>query len=110
MLIKDKVTGTNTILGVVSYGYECASYGKPGYYARVDSDQVLPWIVQVLAEDTCKQINRELNQTKFTFVLKNRSTVIKEIFKQTKNLSPNNKYFFHMRHVLLPLIFNVVFI
>ena len=34
------------VIGVVSFGFGCASQNTPGYYARVN--QVLPWIADVI--------------------------------------------------------------
>ena len=50
MLYRQHLTGRWVILGVVSFGYECATYGNPGYYARVN--RVVPWIRTVLRNTT----------------------------------------------------------
>ena len=42
LLFHDNKRDAYILLGTVSFGYQCAYPGKPGYYARVN--QVLPWI------------------------------------------------------------------
>ena len=40
--------GPATLVGIVSWGIECATINWPGYYARVN--QVLPWIQTVMSD------------------------------------------------------------
>ena len=46
LLYKDKETNTTVVAGIVSWGFDCATPGKPGFYARVN--QVLPWITETI--------------------------------------------------------------
>ena len=52
LLYKQKETGNTMVIGIVSFGFACASPDKPGYYSRVN--QVLPWIKDVMSNgSTC---------------------------------------------------------
>ena len=46
LLYYDKGMNATVVIGVVSFGFGCASPNTPGYYARVN--QVLPWITDVI--------------------------------------------------------------
>ena len=60
LLYKDKETGNTMIIGIVSFGFACASPDKPGYYSRVN--QVLPWINDVIRKNsTCPPKERNPN-------------------------------------------------
>ena len=62
MLYKQNDTRRWVVLGVVSFGYECATPEKPGYYARVS--RVVPWIRKILRESpACK--HEETTQSNF---------------------------------------------
>ena len=57
LLYKDKEAGKTMIIGIVSFGFACASPDKPGYYSRVN--QVLPWINDVIRKNsTCPPKDR----------------------------------------------------
>ena len=46
LLYKEKETNTTVVAGIVSWGFNCATPGKPGFYSRVN--QVLPWIKETI--------------------------------------------------------------
>ena len=62
MLYKQNDTRRWVVLGVVSFGYECAMPEKPGYYAKVS--RVVPWIRKILRESPACQ-HEETTQNNF---------------------------------------------
>ena len=52
LLYYDEGMNATVVIGIVSFGFGCASQYTPGYYARVN--QVLPWITDVInTSDKC---------------------------------------------------------
>ena len=62
LLYQQNDTKRWVVLGVVSFGYECATPEKPGYYARVS--RVVPWIRSILGESPPCQ-HEEMTQNNF---------------------------------------------
>ena len=58
----------STVVGIVSYGYGCATPDVPGYYANVNKQ--LNWLKQVLSKDTTTcQINNSVDDDEISPIL-----------------------------------------
>ena len=65
LLYYDKRMNATVVIGVVSFGFGCASQNTPGYYARVN--QVIPWITDVIKNsDKCPLIKTSTESFKRT--------------------------------------------
>ena len=58
MIYADNITKVNTVIGIVSFGFACATPNTPGYYSSVSPQ--IKWINDVLKNsdtNTCTKLD-----------------------------------------------------